>query len=560
MPSPPLTLWNAIDPAGWRRAALLAVLMMAAGLAEALILLVPMLGALGAAPGGTALPSDLAALLPTTLGPLLALFVVLVVLRAGLAGARNLAQLRFETALVDGLRNRAWSALLRCDWRVLAPLNRSDSAALLVGEIDRIGVGVNQLLGAATQAATLGAIGLAALAISPPAALFAALGGIVVLVLQRGLRRRAQSLGEGFSQAYSAVLSRFTEGLAALRLVKSLGREAAMEAEAAGALIMMRRAQFAFTRDVALARVLLHGGAAALLALVIWLAVVRGQAGPVIILPLIALFVRALPLLGALQEAWQGWAYARAPITGTLNLIARAEAAREPADPAIAPPVLTTELRLDQVSVAFSGAAHPALEQVSVIIPARGITAIIGPSGAGKSTLADLIGGLLSPDHGTISIDGTALEGPLRRAWRSRVAYVQQDPVLLSASLRDNLRWAAPDASDEQLRAALVAASASFALDLPHGLDTPLGDGGRALSGGERQRLMLARALLRDPALLILDEATSALDAANEAQIAEALLRLKTRMAVVIIGHHGSLPALADHTIRLDQGRCVDPA
>jgi len=140
------------------------------------------------------------------------------------------------------------------------------------------------------------------------------------------------------------------------------------------------------------------------------------------------------------------------------------------------------------------------------------------------------------------------------------VAYVQQDPVLLSASLRDNLRWAAPEADDAALMAALRAASAGFALDLPHGLDTMLGDGGRQLSGGERQRLMLARALLRDPALLILDEATSALDPENEARIAEALVGLKQRIAVIVIGHRGILTELADQRIPLEHGKQIDPA
>jgi ATP-binding cassette subfamily C protein len=308
-----------------------------------------------------------------------------------------------------------------------------------------------------------------------------------------------------------------------------------------------------------LGRVLLHGGAAILLAALTWFAITHGKAGPATILPLVALFARALPLLGALQEAWQGWAHARGPIDGTLSLIGRAEAAREPDGQDISPIVLSAELRLEQVSVSFDGSPNPALHQVSLTIPARGITAITGPSGAGKSTLADLIGGLLSPDQGSVRIDGVLLEGSVRRAWRSRVAYVQQDPVLLSASLRDNLRWAAPDASDAQLQDALKAASAQFSLALPGGLDAQLGDGGRSLSGGERQRLMLARALLRDPALLILDEATSALDAENEDQIAEALVRLKSRMAVVVIGHRGALPLLADHTIRLEQGRCIDP-
>jgi ATP-binding cassette, subfamily C, bacterial len=533
---PAISLLSAIDRQGWRSAAVMLGLMLAAGLTEGLglVLLVPMLEALGAA-GQDSLPGWLAALLPSRLGPLLAMFVVLVVLRAIVAGARNLAQLRFEAQLVDGLRNRSWSALMQCDWRVLAPMSRSNSTALLVGEIDRIGVGVNQLLGALTQAATLGA-------------------GMVALVLQKRLRRRAGQLGEGLSQSYSAVFRQIAEGLASLRLIKSLGREAEMVQETAEALSDMRQAQYSFTRDVAVGRALLHGGAALLLAVLTWVGVTRWQAGPATILPLVALFGRALPLVGAMQEAWLGWAHARAPIAATLRLIEKSEAAREPDSEGLIPPRLTMQIRLDKVSVQFEGEAAPALNTVTATIPARGIVAITGPSGAGKSTLADLIGGLVSPDSGQVLIDGIPLEGSARRAWRQRVAYVQQDPVLLSASLADNLRWAAPDADEARMVAALRDASAEFALSLPQGLHTRLGDGGRQLSGGERQRLMLARALLRDPALLILDEATSALDAENEAQIASALRKLKTTMVIVIIGHRGALATLADGEIRLENG------
>ena len=149
------------------------------------------------------------------------------------------------------------------------------------------------------------------------------------------------------------------------------------------------------------------------------------------------------------------------------------------------------------------------------------------------------------------------LDASVRRAWRKRVAYVHQEPVLLAASLRDNLRWAAPAASAAALETALREAAAEFAFALPQGPDTLLGDGGRRLSGGERQRLMLARALLRRPALLILDEATSALDPANEAQIVQALKRLKGTLTVVLIAHRGALSALADRTYRLDGGRLL---
>ncbi len=556
MSAPRLTLWNAMSRADWRLAGLLGVLMVAAGLAEGagLLLLVPMLAALGA-DGNHGLPPQLAALMPTGLAPLLALFVALVVMRAVLTGARSLVQLRLEIALVDGLRRRAWLALLRCDWRVLAPLRRSESIAILVGEIDRIGTGLSYLLSAATQAAMLGALVFAALAISPAVALTTALTALAALGLQAGMRRRAQALGAALGQAYGRVMGRFTEGLGAMRLIKSLGREELSGAEAAEALTAMRAAQRSYLQNVAMGRIALHGGAALILALLTWIAVTRWQVGAATILPLVALFARALPLLGALQEAWQGWAHARAPIAATLDLIARAEAAREPDAVGLAAPRLVRGIRLEGVVVQFDGAAHAALDGVSAAIPARGLTAICGPSGSGKSTLADLIGGLLSPDQGRMLIDDTVLEGPLRQAWRARVAYVQQDPVVLSASLRDNLRWAAPDADEARLEAALRGASADFALALPQGLDTMLGDGGRQLSGGERQRLMLARALLRDPEVLILDEATSALDAENEARIGEALVRLKQTMAVIVISHRGGLLDLADHRIGLEGGR-----
>ena len=561
MTAPRLTLWNAMTRAEWRLAARLALLMVASGVAEGagLVLLVPILGALGADHGQTMQPA-LAQLLPQRLEPLLLMFVGLVTLRAVLAGARSLAQLRFETALVDGLRQRAWAALLHCDWQILAPLRRSESAAFLLGEIDRIGTGIGYLLGAATQATLLGALVLAAFTVSPQVAAITALGGLAAQVLQRGLRRRAQALGQQLSNAYGDVMHRFTEGLSAIRLIKSMSREEQTAHEAAGALAAMRQTQRAYIRDVALGRVALHGGAALLLAALIWLAVTRWQAGAAMILPLVALFARALPLLGALQEAWQGWAHARAPIAGTLALIERAEAAREPALAGLPAPALRHAINLTAVTVRFEGEEREAVHNITATIPARGITAITGPSGAGKSTLADLAAGLLSPDSGQVLVDDIPLEGPLRQAWRARVAYVQQDPVLLSASLRDNLRWAAPEADDTALTAALQAASADFALELPQGLDTPLGDGGRQLSGGERQRLMLARALLRDPALLILDEATSALDTENEARIAEALLALKDRMAVVVIGHRGILTELADQRIPLEHGKRIDPA
>ncbi len=542
-----------------RAAVWLVSLMVIAALTEGagIVLLVPLLTSLGQ--GG---PGQIGAFLasigiPGRLDVLLALFVLLVSLRALVVHLRGLAALRLEAGLVDALRSRAWAALLHCNWRVLMGLNRSNTASLLISRIDRSGQYVNQVVAALATSATLGGIGLAALAISPILTFAATLAGLAVLLAFHGMRRRVTGLGEALSAAYADVYGRINEGLGALRVIKSLGAEDRVLAGLMTGFVDMRRTQMAYQRDLGLGQSALQVGGAAVLALLVWLALERWHSPASSVLPMVALFARALPLIAILQQTLLNTAHARPAVCEALELIGRAEAAREPDDASIAPPDLAKSIRLEGVTVRYAGEPQAALDSVTATIPARGITAISGPSGAGKSTLADLIGGLLEPDAGQVLVDGVALSGLLRQAWRRRVAYVQQDPVLLSSTLRDNLRWAAPEASDAELETVLRAASAEFALNLPQGLDTHLGDGGRFLSGGERQRLMLARALLRNPALLILDEATSALDAANEAQIAAALTKLGQHMAVVVIAHRGALTALADQEIRLDSGRCL---
>lgn len=548
------------DPARQGGAALaLGLLMVLAALTEGagIVLLIPLLTSIGQGQPG-AIGTMLAAIgIPIRLDLLLALFVGLVALRAIIVHLRTIAGFRFETAVVDRLRHRAWDALLHADWRLLLRMERADTASLLISRVDRAGLFVNQALSAAATLVTLGGIGLAALLISPLLTGGAVVAGLLVLLAFHGMRRQAASLGDALGQAYAGIHARIYEGLGSLRAIKGLGREERVLADLDAEFLGLREASIAYHRNVGKGQIALQAGGAALLAVLVWLALARWHTPVAVILPMVALFARALPLIASLQQSALNCAHARPAVTDALNLIATAEAAREPAAEGIAPPELHQAIRLEAATVRFAGEPRPALDAVSVTIPARGITALTGPSGAGKSTLADLIGGLLQPDEGAVTVDGAALAGPLRQAWRQRVAYVQQDPVLLSATLRENLRWAAPQADDVALAATLRAASAEFALALPQGLDTPLGDGGRQLSGGERQRLMLARALLRDPALLILDEATSAVDAASEAQIAQAVARLGRRMAVVVISHRGALLALADQTISLDRGRIV---
>jgi len=550
-------LQRLIDPKQRSRALWLVALMVASALTESLgvMLLVPLLAALE--PGANGAVGTWLAQFGLGLGEALVLFVGLVALRALINLARSSQTLQLEIGVVDQLRNRAWRALLAADWRVLSAMRRAESTSVLVTAIDRAGYGVNQAVAGLAALITLGGLALAGLAVAPAITLGGALGGVLVLLAYGRLRRRAAQLGDRLGSAYTAMQGGLNDNLEAMRMVKSLGGETRAEAAVLTGFAELSGARLAYQRDIGLGQLALQAGGAAVLAVLVWLAVERWQLGTAAILPMVALFARSLPLLGALQESWQHFSHARPAIEAAFALIDAAEAAREPDPGQIQPIRLEREIRLEQAGVQFDGSPRPALCGIDLVIPALGIAALTGASGAGKSTLADLLGGLISPDSGRLTVDGTTVDPGNRRAWRRKVAYVHQRPVMLAASLRENLTWGRAGFDDAALQAALRLAAADFALDLPLGLDTPLGDGGRVLSGGEQQRIALARALLGKPDLLILDEATSALDPASEAQVAEAVTGLKGKMTMLVIAHRGMLTELADRTYRLDQGRLV---
>ncbi len=205
------------------------------------------------------------------------------------------------------------------------------------------------------------------------------------------------------------------------------------------------------------------------------------------------------------------------------------------------------------------GDAGDALTDVSLTVPAHGLTAVVGPSGAGKTTLFQLIERFYHPQDGVIRIGGHDIaELPLDRL-RNTVGYVQQDSAAMRGTLRDNLVYANPDATDEEIHEAVATADLTDVVDrLPEGLDTPLGEQGSGLSGGQRQRLCIARTLLQKPAVMLLDEATSHLDSDSETAFRRALKRVSTQCAVIAIAHRISTVADADRIVVLDRGRVRD--
>ena len=544
-----------------RELASVSVLALLGSLTEGLglVLLVPLLQQVG----GGGMGGDLVSRtwrwlgLAPSLGGLLALFVAVLALRAVLVQGRILTELAIRQHATARLRERLFAALLRADARFIGGLERGDAMAAVMGLTGQVGTAVQSLIALGVALVTLTVVGAGALLIAPLPALALAIGGLAVLLAYAGLRRRAALDGERLALAGQRYYGFFSERLAAVRLIKSHGREAAEIAAARDVDAAMTAANLAHQRNIAVGQAALECGAAAVLAGGVWLAVTRWHAAPATLLPLVALFARGLPLLQTVQASWQNWLHARPALDRLGALIAAAGAVAEVAAPRAAAPDPQREIRLAGAVVRHSDRGRAALSGVDLVLPVGSTTWLSGPSGAGKSTLADLAGGMIAADAGTVLIDGVALDRAGLAAWRQRVAYVQQEPVLFHATIRENLAWAAPGADEAGLRHALEQASADFVFALPEGMDTVVGDRGARLSGGERQRIALARGLLRRPALLILDEVTSALDPANEAAVTRAIAGLKGRVTILVIGHRGPLSALAERTVRLADGQVI---
>jgi ATP-binding cassette, subfamily B, bacterial len=211
---------------------------------------------------------------------------------------------------------------------------------------------------------------------------------------------------------------------------------------------------------------------------------------------------------------------------------------------------LRGEIQFDRVSFGYGGDA--VLKDLSFRVAPGAICAILGPSGAGKSTLADLLVRFYDPDAGAIRIDGRDLRDLPLTSVRHAVMLVDQAPYLFHASVRENIAYARPEASDDEIvRAASAASIHERILALPDGYATIVAERGQTLSAGERQRVALARALLADPKVLVLDEPTSALDEANEQAIAETLVRAAAGRTAILITHRASLARIAHQTVLL---------
>ena len=221
-------------------------------------------------------------------------------------------------------------------------------------------------------------------------------------------------------------------------------------------------------------------------------------------------------------------------------------------------PVVKGQVEFENVMFEYRS-AEPALCNLSIKVPPGQVLAIVGPSGAGKSTIANLLPRFYDPQQGRIKIDGRDIRHVTVRSLREQIAMVPQDTILFSASIYENILYGRLDASAAEVTAAAYSANAhDFILQMPLGYDTQIGERGCQLSGGQRQRIAIARAILKDPRILILDEATSALDAESERVVQDALDKLMVGRTTFMVAHRLSTIQRADKILVMDKGRLVE--
>lgn len=538
---------------GDRRGLALALgLTMAGSLAEGagLLLLVPVLKLIGigdqAAPDGLALAQGLG------------LYLVLVAIGAAIIAMRNIHVVAERIRFVDHLRSALHRALLQVSWTNFQTLRGADMTHALLGETGRLGQCHSLLMSLLATTATIPALLLVALYLSPALTLVTLLVSGVGVILIRRIGRSGFGLGVRLGQSAMDMTADLSDDLAGLRTIKGLGAEEVRHARLRQRFDALRGLQLSQIRIQALEHAALTFAGAllaccAILAALLWLKLDLPAA-----LVIIVAFARLAQggLIG--MRLWRQLEANLPAILVYEDMLTRLKSDSEPAGEGMpALPPFAKELAFEGISHRMAD-GRAALDGVNFVLPYGAVMAVTGPSGSGKSTLADLAAGLAFPSEGVLRLDGAPLTPALLPAWRRQVAAVPQDPFLFHDTIRANLLLAAPDAAEAALWAALDdAGAADFVRALPQGLDTVVGDRGASVSGGERQRIAIARALLRNPRLLILDEATSALDSGAETLVLRTLERLRGRMTILAVTHREQTRAAADRVLELEAGRVV---
>jgi ABC-type multidrug transport system fused ATPase/permease subunit len=384
---------------------------------------------------------------------------------------------------------------------------------------------------------------------------------LIYLRLRERLRRAGGEMMDSFGERFRIA----QEAMGGIKDVKLLGLEDSYIGLYKGAAQRSARASARLGIMLEMPRFSLEAIAFGTLLTLVLLLLLRNDGDIASTVPILGIFaLSVMRLLPALQQIYHGLASIQGgrDILDTITAdCAEASLMRHVSVEARTPLRLARSLELSKVGFAYASAGRSALHGIDLTIPARNTVGIVGGTGAGKTTLVDLILGLLTPDEGEIRVDGLPVTGENLRAWQQTLGYVPQAIFLTDDTIASNIAFGVPKDEIDMAaveRAARAAALHDFvATDLAAGYSTVVGERGVRLSGGQRQRIGIARALYRNPSLLIMDEATSALDNITERVVMEAVQNIRADKTIILIAHRLTTVRNCDLIFLMDHGRVV---
>jgi ABC-type multidrug transport system fused ATPase/permease subunit len=497
----------------------------------------------------------------TSFSIILSLFVLIMIGQGFFQRQQTILNVRIQQGFARFIREETYKLILLANWGFFLKNRKSDLINSMISETGRVSGGISVFFSFISSIIfTLIQIGIACF-FSIKMTIVVTLFGLLMVFFSRKFIKQSSKLGMDNIELGQTYMAGITDSFNGIKDIKSNNIEehhitwfselnGKMVKNSIKAVDLKTKSNFFYKVVSAL-----------LIGIFIFISIkmFKGQSASFFII--LVIFSRIWPRITGIQSNLEQLGLALPAFKKLLDLQNQCIEGRELNERMmhnVNPIMMKQGLECKDVFFKYNKAEQYALKKISLRFPANRMTAIVGPSGAGKSTLIDILMGLNRPETGEVLIDGKNLTSENLLALRRSISYVPQDPFLFNTTIRENLLIIDKNAKVEQIWEALdFAAAADFVKRLPHGLDTVIGDRGVKLSGGERQRLVLARAILRKPSILVLDEATSALDSENETKIQNAIENLKGSMTIIIIAHRLSTIRNADQVIVLDSGEII---